>query len=130
MGVEVHLHLPELVVSDNDDGVVAKGIGFHHLANALVVGAHTTANERFGARGDIVATFKSSVTFYLEDRLQTEMLIAQADDSCLRSTLAGVHSANNVATRSGDALVAGEVEVHQRVLYIPCLIACVVVRLR
>lgn len=45
MGVEVHLHLPELMVADHDNGVVPESVGFQHLADALVVSTHAAANQ-------------------------------------------------------------------------------------
>ena len=130
VGVEMHLHLPELMVAHDDNRVVTEGVGLHQLADALVVGAHAAAYERDVAGGDIVATLESAVAIDAEDGLQSEVLIAEFNDIGLRGALAAVHLADNVALRGGDALVAGEVEVHQRVLDIYCLVASIAVGFR
>ena len=130
VGIQVHLHLPPLMVAHHDYRIMPEGISLHHLLDSLIVGAHTAADERDSACRDIVATLQSSVTADAQDGLQSQMLVAYLDDVRLGCALAAVHIAYYMPTRRGDALVASEIQVHQRILDILRLIARIVVRPR
>ena len=104
MGIKVHLHLPQLMITDYDNGIMTKGIGFHQLTNPLIVGSHTTSDERLGTRGDVVATLESSITLYSQNRFQSEVLIAQVNNIGLWGSLTGVHTTNDMTSRCGNAL--------------------------
>ena len=116
VGIEVHLHLPQLVVAHYYDGVVAEGVGLQHLFDALIVGTHAAADERDVACRNIVATLQSAVTFDTEDGFHAEVVVAEFNDVGFRGALTAVHVADDMSSWRGDALVAGEVEVHQRCL--------------
>ena len=114
----MHLHLPELVVADHHHGVVAESVRLHQLTDALVVRAHTASDERQGSGGQIVSPFQASLILDAQNRLQTKVRVTQTDDIGLGFSLGRVHVANHMASRSGDALVAGKVEIHQRIMHI------------
>ena len=128
IGVEMHLHLPELMVPHDHHGVMSESIGVHQLTDAFYIRTHTTPDKGKGSCGEIVSPFQSAVTMYAEDRTQTEMTVTDLDDIRFRSTLSGIHITYDMASRRGYTLVAGEIEVHQRVLYILRLITGVIVR--
>ena len=109
VGVEVHLHLPELMVANHNYGVVAEGIGLKHLSDTLVVGTHTAADERHVACRQIVSALKSAVALDAEDGLESEVVVAKFDDVSLGCALRGVHAADDVTAGRGDALVAREI---------------------
>ena len=111
------------MVAHHHDGVVAEGIGLHQLSDALVVGAHAAANERHLARRNVVAALQSALACDAEDGLLVEVLVAEADDFRLWSALRGVHLADDVSARRGDALVACEIEVDERSQAIDSLVA-------
>ena len=95
---------------------MAEGVGLQHLFDALIVGTHAAADERDVACRNIVATLQSAVTLDTEDGLHAEVVVAECDDVSLRGALAAVHVADDMSSGRGNALVAGEVEVHQRCL--------------
>ena len=61
VSIKMHLHLPQLMVTHHNNGVMPKGISLHQLAYALVVSAHAAANERYVASRDVVATLQAAL---------------------------------------------------------------------
>ncbi len=108
-------------------GVVAEGVGLQHLADALVVGTRAAVDQGDVACGNVVAAFHSPFAINVEDGFQAKVIVTEFDDTGLRLALRGIHVADDVTARRGDALVAGEIEVHQRVQDVRCLVAGVVV---
>ena len=113
IGIEVHLHLPPLMVVHNGYGIVPKGVGVHNLSDSLDVGTHAASDKRDIVATQIVATLQSTITRNCEYRPHTQLLVAQGYNLGLEGSLRGVHLADNVPARSGYALVAREVEVHE-----------------
>ena len=128
MCVQVHLHLPELMVTDHHNCIMTESICFQHLSNTLIVSPHATANKRYVASRNVVAALQSSLACDAHDGFQSEVLIAEIDDFRLRRPLFAVHVTDDMSTGGRDTLIACEIKVHQRVLYILRLVARVVVR--
>ena len=117
------------MVANHHNGVMSEGISLYQLTDALVVGAHTAADERHIARRNVVATLQSAVARDAKNRLLTEVLVAECDDFRFGRPLRRIHLANHVSARRGDALVAREIQVDERSQAINSLVARVQVSL-
>ncbi len=116
MRVQVHLHLPALMVMHHYDCIMPERVCLHNLTDALFVGAHAAADKGDCTGRDIIAAFQTSVSVNTQNGSHTQMTVTQFDDIRLRSALRRVHAADDMPARSSDTLVTREVEVHQRIM--------------